>query len=294
LLLRAKDGSIGGMKTVLVTGASSGIGEATALRMARAGWRVFAGVRNVERFALKEPGLVPVELDVAKEESIAAAHAEIVTALNGAGLDALVNNAGIGQVLPMEYTTPEDLRRIFSINVFGLLAVTQAFLPELRQARGRIVNLSSIGALITIPFGGTLCATKHCVEAFSDAMRMEFLPEGIEVIAIRPAAIHSPAADKLAAEGEKTIAALPTEGQARYAGLLRHFLAKMLEDENAGSPPDVVAEVIEKALTVAKPEAHYLAGKHAHILGFLGRWLPDRVRDQVLLRKLGLPHEVVD
>jgi NAD(P)-dependent dehydrogenase (short-subunit alcohol dehydrogenase family) len=251
-------------------------------------------VRNVERFSLKEPDLIPIALDVAKAESIAAAHAEIAAKLDGAGLDALVNNAGIGQVLPMEYVSPKDLEQIFSINVFGLLAVTQAFLPELRQARGRIVNMSSIGALITIPFGGTLCATKHCVEAFSDAMRMELLPDGIEVIAIRPAAIHSPAADKLANEGERTIAGLPAEGQARYGDLLRHFLAKMVKDENSGSPPDVVAEVIEKALTVAKPEAHYLAGKKAHVLDFLGRWLPDRVRDQVLLRKLGMPHEAGD
>ncbi len=120
------------MKSVLVTGASSGIGEATALRLAGAGWRVFAGVRNVVRFPHAAPGLIPVALDVSDAESIAAAQRTIAAALDGAGLDALVNNAGIGQVLPMEHTTPQDLQRIFSVNVFGLLAVTQAFLPLLR------------------------------------------------------------------------------------------------------------------------------------------------------------------
>lgn len=279
------------MKSVLVTGASSGIGEATALRLAGAGWRVFAGVRDVERFPHAARGLIPVALDVSDAESISAAQHTVSAALDGAGLDALVNNAGIGQVLPMEHTTPQDLQRIFSVNVFGLLAVTQAFLPLLRKSRGRIVNLSSVGALITIPFGGALCATKHCVEAFSDALRMELLPDGIEVVAIRPASIHSPAADKLAAEEEQIIAGLPPEGRARYAESLRHFFVEMTKGENTGSAPDVVAAVIEKALTVPKPHAHYLAGKNAHLLSFLGRWMPDRLRDRLLLRQLGLPHE---
>jgi len=245
----------------------------------------------VERFSQASPTLIPIALDVSKADSIAAARQTIEAMLDGGGLDALVNNAGIGQVLPMEHTTPEDLQRIFSVNVFGLLAVTQAFLPLLRKSRGRIVNLSSVGALITIPFGGALCATKHCVEAFSDALRMELLPDGIEVIAIRPAAIHSPAADKLAAEEEQAIANLPEEGRARYAESLRGFILKMTEDENSGSSPEVVAEVIETALNASKPHTHYLAGKKGHLLSFLGRWVPDRLRDQLLLRQLGLPHE---
>jgi NAD(P)-dependent dehydrogenase (short-subunit alcohol dehydrogenase family) len=279
------------MKSALVTGASSGIGEATAIRLVRAGWKVFAGVRNVERFSNVTPGLVPVALDVSDADSISVAQRTIATALDGKGLDALVNNAGIGQVLPMEYTTAKDLQEIFSVNVFGLLAVTQAFLPLLRKSRGRIVNLSSIGALITIPFGGALCATKHCVEAFSDALRMELLPDGIEVIAIRPASIHSPAADKLAAAEERMIEGLPAEGKVRYAAGLRHFIAEMMKGENSGSAPDVVAEVIETALTAARPHTHYLAGKNRHLLSFLGRWVPDRLRDQLLLRQLGLPHD---
>lgn len=273
-------------RSVLITGASSGIGAATATKLAETGWRVFAGVRKV---AAAPAGTTPILIDVSDRASISGAATEVARLLEGNGLDALVNNAGIGQVAPLEFVSPEDLQAIFSVNVFGLVSVTQAFLPHLRLARGRIVNLSSVGGLITIPFGGGLCATKHAVEAISEAMRMELLPAGVNVIIIRPASIHSPAADKLAVDTERVIAALPPEGRDRYEQSLRHFVQRMTEEENAGSPPEVVGETILHALSADHPATHYDVGKGSRILTLLAEWVPDKLRDQILLKKLGLP-----
>lgn len=275
-------------RTVLVTGASSGIGAATARVLAERGWRVFAGVRRPDR-APAAPGIEPLVLDVSDRASIAKAGTELAARLGDHGLNALVNNAGIGQVAPVEAVPLDDFERVFAVNVFGLVAVTQAALPLLRRARGRIVNLSSVGGLLTIPFGGALCASKHAVEAITDALRLELRPDGIAVIAVRPAAVASPAANKLAAETDRTLAALPEDARARYETSLREFIRHMQEDENAGSPPAEVARVIADALEAAHPATHYLAGKHAGLLAFLARWVPDGVRDGLLLRRLGLP-----
>lgn len=230
-------------------------------------------------------------LDVSERESVSMAAAELSERLEGAGLDALVNNAGIGQVAPLETVAPADFERVFAVNVFGLLAVTQAVLPLVRRARGRIVNLSSVGGLLTIPFGGALCASKHAVEAMTEALRMELRGGGIDVVAIRPAAVASPAAGKLASEAARMLDGLSDEARARYGESVRGFVTRMQADEDAGSPPEDVARVIADAVETAKPAPHYLAGKHAAVLGFLGRWVPASVREDILLRRLGLPRE---
>jgi NAD(P)-dependent dehydrogenase (short-subunit alcohol dehydrogenase family) len=211
--------------------------------------------------------------------------------LEGKGLDALVNVAGIGQSAPMEYISAEKMQEIFNVNVFGLVFTTQAFLPLLRMVKGRIVNISSIGALITIPFGGTLCATKRAVEAITDAMRMELVPAGIHVVAIRPASIHTPAVEKLAETEDAIVNSLPPEGRERYGESIRHFIREACAGEMKGSPPEVVAETVFTALTDPKPRAHYLTGKTGHLLSFLGKWVPDSLRDQILLSQLGLPRD---
>jgi NAD(P)-dependent dehydrogenase (short-subunit alcohol dehydrogenase family) len=250
---------------------------------------VFAGVRRRSSAPTVE-NLTEVMLDVSDAESVRSAFETVSGHLAGRGLDGLVNNAGIGMAVPMELIPPEQLRQIFAVNVFGLVAVTQAFLPLLHAAQGRIVNVSSIGGLITVPFGGALCATKRAVDAISEALRMELLPSGIHVSIVRPAAIHTPAADRLAATADEVVDAFPPEGRARYADELRRFLDEMERSEAEGSPPDVVAEVIGQALEAKVPHTVYLAGKNARLMELMGRWMPDEMRDTLLLKKLGLPH----
>jgi NAD(P)-dependent dehydrogenase (short-subunit alcohol dehydrogenase family) len=227
-------------------------------------------------------------MDVTDEASIRSAAEQIENSLGDSGLDALINNAGIGAVGPLECTDRRTLQNVFDVNVFGLMSVTRAMIPQLRKAGGRIVNLSSVGGLITIPFGGALCASKHAVEALSEALRMELKPSGIEVIVIRPASIHSPAAGKLEAEKAKVLAAIPETLHSIYSGNVAKFYEEMVASENAGSPPDVVAEVIARALSDTHPMTHYLAGKNAHLLSFLGQWVPERLRESLILHKLGL------
>lgn len=276
-------------RTVVVTGSSSGIGRATALHLAQSGWRVFAGVRRAAD-APVDPGVTPLILDVAEPASVQQAAEAVRAQVGEAGLDALVNNAGIGQAFPMEYVSQEELQKIFSVNVFGLISVTQAFLPLLRVARGRIVNIGSIGGLITVPFGGALCATKRAVEAISDSLRLELRPAGIHVVVVRPASIHTPAADRLVVDTQALLEKLPPEGRERYGASLLHFLEEMQKSENSGSPPEVVAETVRTALEAKDPHTSYLSGKGAQVLGFVSRWIPDELKDRLLLSQLGLPH----
>lgn len=276
-------------RTVLVTGASSGIGLATAQLLSRSGFRVFAGVRKLSDVPASKEGrqLEGVVLDVTKADSIAAARQEIEVNLEGAGLSAIVNNAGIGDVMPLEFTPMERFRQVIDVDVFGVVAVTQAFLPLVHKARGRIVNIGSIGGMITIPFGSSLTAAKHAIESISDALRLELYAAGIHVTCIQPASINSGSAEKLAAQAEATIASLPSEGQRRYGDQLRGFVKVMLEQESDGSPPEVVAQAVLDVLRAAKPPTRRLVGKHGHILKFLARGLPDAARD-ALLRRLML------
>jgi len=275
------------MKNVLVTGASSGIGLATARTLAAAGFRVFAGVR---RRPEKSDSLRPVLLDVTKPESIQAAFAEIESALQGEPLHALVNNAGIGDLRPLECTPLEHIRGVFDVNVFGVIAITQTFLPLLRRGPGRIVNIGSIGGLFGLPFASSLCASKHAVEALSDAMRMELWSSGLRVILLEPASINSGAAEKIADQTEKTLSELPPSSQARYGGLMRHAARVMLESETHGSPPDLVAQAVLEALESDDPPARRVVGKDGSLLNFVARFVPTSLRDHLLRQKfLGDP-----
>ncbi len=246
---------------VLVTGASTGIGRACALTLDRAGFRVFAGVRkDADAAALRTAAsarLTPVFLDIADAASVAGAARQVGDAVGAAGLAGLVNNAGIGVAGPVEYLPLDDLRRQFEVNVFGQVAVTQACLPLLRRARGRIVNIGSVGDRLTIPFGGALCGSKSALASLTDALRLELRPWGLRVCLIEPASIHTPAVDKTLADVEGRIRALPPEGAARYAALLRTFTARAVRRERDGSAPEVVAAAVRHALTAARPRTRY-------------------------------------
>lgn len=281
-------------RSVVITGTSSGIGRACVTRLVRAGFRVFAGVRkpkDAEALA-REPSVVPVEIDVTDDAAIRAAVDTVRAALAGGGLDALVNNAGIGVTAPVEYVRPEVLRRQFDVNVFGQVAVTQAFLPLIRQARGRVVNMGSVGSHIAIPFGGPLCASKSAFAALNDALRLELHPFGIHVVMIEPGSIRTPAVDKTLGDAERAIAELPREGAARYGAMMREFMKRGYERENNGSPPEVVADAVHEALTAAHPRARYVVGKDARLLATMPRLLPDGLLDRVRYRLFGIPSEL--
>lgn len=275
---------------VLITGASSGMGEACALRLARAGYTVFAGVRkgaDAQRLKQEEPSsrLVPVILDVTEEQAIKTACQQIGEAVGAAGLVGLVNNAGVGVTAPIELVPLDELRRQFEINVIGQVAVTQACLPLLRQARGRIVNVGSVGGRVTIPFGGPLCSSKYALESVNDALRMELRPWGIHVVLVEPGTIRTPAAHKLGADSEAMIAAFSAEGRARYAGAYRAFVRTFLRQHEHGAGPEVMAEAVYRALTARRPRPRYPVGPNARLLPLLATWLPTRALDVLRTRR---------
>jgi NAD(P)-dependent dehydrogenase (short-subunit alcohol dehydrogenase family) len=261
--------------------------------MVRAGWRVFATVRKPQdadslRSEFRSD-LVPVIIDVTDRHTIATAAQQVTSELRGRGLDALVNVAGVGMVRPVEYATQSDLQEIFEINVFGQIAVTQAFLPMLRLARGRIVNISSVGAHIAIPFGGLLNASKSAFGKLSDTMRLELRPFGIRVITIEPGAIATPAVHKTLGNIEKVINDLPASGAAQYGDMMSGFAHRAYSREMNGSSPDVVARAIQHALTAHQPHIRYVVGKHAGLLVTLPKLVPDWLLDLLVLGLAGLP-----
>jgi NAD(P)-dependent dehydrogenase (short-subunit alcohol dehydrogenase family) len=279
--------------TVFITGASSGIGHSSAMLLAEKGFLVFAGVRRPEDAArLERQGrgrVFAIHADVTDETSIRAAVGQVSGRVKGHGLDGLVNNAGIGIAGPIEHMPMDVLRQQFDVNVFGQVAVTQAFLPLIRQARGRIVNMGSVGAHIAIPFGGALCASKAAFRSLNDALRLELRPFGIFVSMIEPGSIHTPAVGKTLGDVDGTISALPPEGAARYADTLRRFMERAQEREEQGSSPDVVAKAVHHALTAKQPHARYPVGKDARLLVTMPRVLSDGMLDRIRYRLFGLP-----
>jgi NAD(P)-dependent dehydrogenase (short-subunit alcohol dehydrogenase family) len=265
-------------KTVLVTGASSGIGEAIARLLIADGYRVYAGARRIERMApLAEAGARLLALDVTDEASMSAAIAAIVA--DGGRLDALVNNAGYGSYGALEDVPLEEGRRQFEVNVFGLARLTQLALPIMRAQRsGKIVNITSVGGKMHEPFGSWYHATKFAVEGMSDCLRMELAPFGVDVVVIEPGAIKTEwnaiARDNL----------IKYSGHTAYAeGAEAH--ARMLAAADAGpqpSPPEVVAKSVSRALAARRPRSRYAIGAGAKPILFLRWLLPDRMFDVVM------------
>jgi NAD(P)-dependent dehydrogenase (short-subunit alcohol dehydrogenase family) len=207
------------------------------------------------------------------------------------GLDGLANVAGIGISGPVEYVRLADLRRMFDVDVFGQIAVTQAFLPMIRKSRGRIVNISSVGAHVAIPFGGALTACKGAFGLLSDAMRLELRPFGIRVCVVEPGAIETPAVDKTLGGVEETIRRLPPEGARQYGDMLRTFTKRAYAEQKKGSPPE---RAVLHALTARKPKIRYVVGKGARPLTILPRVLPDASLDSLRTRMFGLPRSLPD
>jgi NAD(P)-dependent dehydrogenase (short-subunit alcohol dehydrogenase family) len=271
--------------TVLVTGASSGIGEATALHLKELGFDSVAAVRkdeDAERLAVS--GLRTVRLDVTDTGSIAAARAD----LGDGPLAGLVNNAGIAVAAPLEFLPLDQLRHQLEINLIGQVAVTQAFLPALRAGRGRIVNVSSIGGRVALPLVGAYNASKFALEAVSDSLRRELHSQGVDVIVIEPGGVKTPIwrkGNELAAE---LTADMPPEAERLYGRqieALRRETAKIANER--GIEPREVAEAIGRGLTAKRPRARYLVGRDAKMRGPVAKVLPDRVMDRLIARAVG-------
>ncbi len=283
---------------VLITGASTGIGAAAALRFDRAGFRVFAGVRKpADGEALRAQAsarLTPIIIDVTDQASIDAAADEVTGAVGGAGLAGLVNNAGISVAGPMELVPVDDLRRQLEVNVIGQVAVTQAFMPLIRAARGRVVFIGSIGGRMSTPFLGPYSASKFALEAIADAMRVEMRPWRIHVAIVEPGAIKTPFWDKGLSDAEVMERKLTPEGHALYDEAIVAVKSVAGEFERRGIPPDAVAKAIEHALTSPRPKTRYLVGNDARLQAALATWVPDRVVDSLIARQLKLPKTAKD
>jgi NAD(P)-dependent dehydrogenase (short-subunit alcohol dehydrogenase family) len=270
--------------TVLVTGASSGIGEATALHLKELGFDAVAAVRKDEDAErLGAAGLRTVKLDVADADSIAAARGE----LGDGPLAGLVNNAGVAVAAPLEFLPLDQLRHQLEVNLIGQIGVTQAFLPALRAGRGRIVNVSSIGGRVAAPLLGAYNASKFGLEAVSDSLRRELLPHGVDVVVIEPGGVKTPIWRKGNELASEMIRDMPPEAGRLYGRQIDALRRQTVEiAENSGIDPREVAEAIGTALTAKRPRARYLVGRDAKVRAPLAGVLPDRVMDRLIARAM--------
>jgi NAD(P)-dependent dehydrogenase (short-subunit alcohol dehydrogenase family) len=274
----------------LITGASSGIGRASALRLAAAGWTVLAGARDpaaAEQLRSDSGGRVePLMLDVTDESQVREAAARVAALSPDHGLDALVNNAGIGVGGPLELLDIDQLRTQFEVNVFAQVAVTNALLPALRRAKGRIVFLSSIGGLVSMPYTAPYGASKHAIEAIGDSLRVELASSGVQVALVEPGSVATPIWEKARETGAQLT--IPPSLQKEY-GRVPEAMDKALEDTaKRGVPPEQVARTIERALAARRMKARYVVGRDARAMIIARRLLPDHVFDRVAKRALGL------
>jgi NADP-dependent 3-hydroxy acid dehydrogenase YdfG len=273
-------------RTVLITGCSSGIGEATAARLVRSGWDVYATARRPETLtALADAGCTTLALDVTDETSMTTA---VDAVLDGAGrIDALVNNAGYSQSGALESIDVDDVRRQFETNVFGLIRLTQLVLPTMREQRsGRIVNIGSMGGKLTFPGGGAYHASKYAVEALSDALRFEVAGFGVEVVLVEPGLITTKFDEKVAAGMPEFDGPYAEFNQAVLKSTTEVYAGPMAK---LGGPPEAVAKTIEKALTKKHPKPRYLVTPSAYGAIATRRMMPDRAWDLAMRSQFPRP-----
>jgi NAD(P)-dependent dehydrogenase (short-subunit alcohol dehydrogenase family) len=271
--------------TVLVTGASTGIGEATVQHLKTLGFDVVGAVRKDEDAErLEAGGIRTVRIDVTDAGQIAAAREQ----LGDTPLAGLVNNAGIAVAAPLEFLPIDRLRQQLEINLIGQAAVTQAFLPALRRAHGRIVNVSSIGGRVGLPLVSPYNASKFALEGLSDSLRRELRPHGVDVILIEPGGVKTPIWEKGEQLADEMMEDVPPEAERLYGGMiakLREETAKIAQKR--GLEPSAVAEAIGTALTANRPRTRYLVGADAKLRARMAKYLPDRVMDRLIGRALG-------
>ena len=274
---------------ILITGATSGIGRSTALHLARKGHRVFAAGRNES--ALSElqaesagTNLETIRLDVTSAESIAAAHRAVDKVTDGYGLDVLVNNAGYGTAGPTEMCTDADLRAQYDVNVFGLMAMTRAFLPAMRErGDGKVINVSSVGGRMTLPMMGVYNSTKYALESLTDALRMELRPFGVHFSLIEPGVINTGFADRSMNEVTKY-----QNHDGPYAAVTARAQELRAFTDKQAVGPQVIARAIERAIRARRPSARYVAPFRARIILFFVGITPTRVNDWMMRSLVGL------
>ena len=267
-------------RVALVTGASSGIGATTAKHLAKAGFLVYAAARRTDRLEeLRRARIRPLSMDVTDDDSMTAGVRQV---LGDAGrIDALVNNAGYGSYGAVEDVPLDEARRQFDVNLFGMARLTQLVLPGMRErGSGRVVNVSSMGGRFAAPFGGWYHATKFAVEGFSDALRQELAPFGVQVVVIEPGGIRTEWG------GIAADSALQQSGEGAYGPRVQRVVSALSGSERFGSQPSVVARAITRAVTAKRPRTRYAIGAGAKPVIIARRLLPDRAMDAVLARAL--------
>jgi NAD(P)-dependent dehydrogenase (short-subunit alcohol dehydrogenase family) len=281
-------------RNVLITGASGGVGTALTRALDDAGWRVFAGVRSADAAAGVETlggDVTAVELDLTDDESIRRAAAKVTAEVGGEGLAGLVNNAGIIVQGPLELVPIHALRRQFEVNVIGQIAVTQAFLPLLRQGTGTLVNMGAASGRVTVPMLGPISASKAALESLTDALRMELKHQGVGVTIIEPGAMETPIFERSAASGAADGYAGSEATRRLYAGALE-AVSKRIAGQST-SPVDGVVKTVVKALSSGDPDPRYVVGRDAGQLVMLRRF-PQGLRDRLLMNNMGLTREAFE
>lgn len=270
---------------IVVTGASTGMGAATAEELARRGFHVLAGVRReADADALRADGIEPQILDITVESDIAAI-ADRVTR-DPRPLRALVNNAGIAINSPVETLPMAQWRRQFEVNLFGHIAITQALLPELFKSCGTVVNISSVGGKVVLPTYGAYAGSKFALEAASDALRREVSDLGVKVVVVEPGAVKTAMPERGIATAQGLIADMTATQLARYGDLNAAVTAQARSFLDIGVPAEHAAKVIVKAATASRPRTRYTIGRDAAVLVRLSRVLPDRALDRIMRRNL--------
>ena len=271
----------------IVTGASTGMGAATARELARRGFHVLAGVRrDRDADAIRGPGIEPLIIDITIPDHIRALATRVHGDPHGRAVRALVNNAAIQANVPIEAFEIDEWRRMFEVNLFGQIAVTQALLPALIRSKGRVVNISSVGGKVAMATYGPYAGTKFALEAVSDSLRRELAPFGVQVVVVEPGAVRTEMLGRAMATAHELMSAMTPEQSQRYGWLVQAVNTQAVSSTKSGLPADIAAKVIAKAVTARKPRTRYTVGRDAALFTRLARFLPDRTLDHVLAAAL--------
>ncbi|MCX4782396.1 SDR family oxidoreductase [Streptomyces sp. NBC_01264] len=272
-------------KLVVVTGASTGMGASAARELARRGFHVLAGVRrDRDADAIRSTGIEPLILDITEPEHVEALAARVES--DPRALHALVNNAGIQVNGPVEALPLAEWRRVFEVNLFGHIAVTQVLLPALLRAKGRVVNISSVGGKFAMATYGAYAGSKFALEAVSDSLRREVAPLGVRVVVVEPGGVRTEMAARGVETANRLSARMTPEQEERYGDMVRANNELMASGTASGLTADAAALVIAKAVTTPRPRTRYTAGRDAALIVRLGRILSDRTLDRVLAANL--------
>ncbi|MFJ6466001.1 SDR family NAD(P)-dependent oxidoreductase [Streptomyces sp. NPDC091387] len=272
-------------KLIVVTGASTGMGAAAARELARRGFHVLAGVRRVrDADSLRSAGIEPVILDITEPEHVEALAARVAD--DSRALHALVNNAGIQVNAAVEALPLAEWRRVFEVNLFGHIAVTQALLPALLRSKGRVINVSSVGGTVAMATYGAYAGTKFALEAVSDSLRREVAPLGVQVVVVQPGGVRTEmAARGVRAANDLAVRMTPAQAE-RYGSLVRANNELMVTGTASGLTADAAARVLAKAVTTRKPRTRYTVGRDATLITRMVRILSDRTLDRILAANL--------